>query len=144
MNRYMRAGSLWCVFAAALLTLCVRIEVQADGAGIAVRTQGDARYISGGVGLTERQVLSEIAARETMNLKLVFAEWKGAFLASVPVTLTDASGVVRLRITSDGPWLFVRLPAGEYKYRAERGGMILTGTVAVPETGRAERVISFP
>jgi len=139
-----RITRLWFMLAAAVLTLFVRTAAQADNSGIAVRTQGEVRYISGGVGLTERQALNEMAARETMNLKLVFAEWKGAFLAGVPVTLTDASGVVRLRMTTDGPWLFVKLPAGEYKYRAARSGFVLTGTVTVPATGRAERLISFP
>ena len=109
-----------------------------------VRAQGETPYLTGGIGLGERERLSEIALRERMNLKLVFAQRDGAFLSAIPVTITDASGTVRLQVTADGPWLFARLPAGEYRYRAERGAAVQAGSVIVPETGGVERVVSFP
>lgn len=139
-----RNTTLCVILAAVALTLLVRVAAQADDLGIVVRTQGEVRYVSGGVGLTERQTLKEIAARERMNLKLEFAEGNGAFLAALPVTITDASGVVRLRVKTDGPWLFVRLPAGDYTYRAERDGIAQAGSVTVPVIGRVERLVSFP
>ena len=92
----------------------------ADDIGLQVQTQGQARYISGGIGFGEREALKAIAAREKMNLKLVFAERSRAYLSAVPVTIKDSAGTVVLKVTTDGPWLFVHLPAGEYRYHAAR------------------------
>src|ERR1041385_8467066 len=130
------------VMAAAVL-LFVGVPARADDIRIGVQTQGTVRYLSGGIGFGERERLSEMASHEKMNLKLVFDERNGAFLSAVPVKITDASGTVRLQVTTDGPWLFVRLPAGEYRYRAEHDGHVQSGSVTVPETGRIETVVSF-
>jgi hypothetical protein len=131
-------------FLAAALMLFGKVAALADDVRIEVRTQGEVRYLSGGIGIGEREALTEMASRERMNLKLVFAEREGPFLSAVPVTITDASGSVRLQVKTDGPWLFVRIPAAEYRYRAERRGHVQSGSVTVSETGRTDRVVSFP
>lgn len=107
----------------------------------AVQRQGDVAYVTGGVGLDERAQLLEIANREGMNLRLEFAEPAGAFVSAVAVTITDASGNVRLQVTTDGPWLLARLPAGEYRIRAELRGASREGTIQVTESGAPARSI---
>ncbi len=128
----------------ATLMVAGAIAAKVDDIRIVVRTQGDVCYLSGGIGASEREALNKMASPEKMNLKLVFAERGGAFLSAAPVTITDESGAVRLQVKTDGPWLFVKLPAGDYRYRAERGGHVQSGSVSVSETERTERVVSFP
>ena len=131
------------IFVAAILMFAA-VAAQADDIRVQVQTQGAVRYLSGGIGLGEREALKAMAAKEKMNLKLVFAERSRAFLSALPVTITDSKGAVVLKLTIDGPWLFAKLPAGEYRYRAERDGHVQSGSVAVPETGHIELVVSFP
>jgi len=128
----------------AILVLFARVAALADDIRIVVQTQGDVRYISGGVGFGEREILNKMASKEKMNLKLVFAERSGAFLSALPVTITDTSGAIRLQVKTSGPWLFVRFPAGEYRYSAERGRQVESGSVTVSEGDRTELVVSFP
>jgi hypothetical protein len=125
------------------LLLFAGVTAKGDDVWIAAQSQGNVRYLSGGIGFAEREALSKAAAHERMNLKLIFAEPSGAFLSAVPVTITNASGVVLLKVRAEGPWLFVKLPAGEYHYRAERGGQVRSGTVNLSETERAQCVVSF-
>ena len=132
------------VIVAAAALVSTAVAALADDIHAQIQTQGSVRYLCGGIGFGEREALSAMASQEKMNLKLVFAERSREFLSAVPVKLTNASGAVVLNVTTDGPWLFAKLPAGEYHYRAERAGHVQSGSVTVPETGRAEVVVAFP
>src|SRR5690606_12997359 len=100
-----------------------------------VERQGDVAYLTGGVGTQERAALEELAAREGMTLKLEFAEPEGAFVSAVEVTITSAAGEELLRVRTDGPWLFAKLPAGEYQVRTKYRDMERQAKVTVRETG---------
>lgn len=128
-----------------VLALVLSTTMMARGNEIRVqlRHQEGVPYLSGGIGVDQREELNKIAAKEKMNLKLEFAQRDGAFLSAVPVTITDPSGVVRLQVTTDGPWLFVRLPEGEYRFRAERNGKVQSGTVTISEKERTQEIVSF-
>jgi len=98
-----------------------------------VNAQG-VRYLSGGIGKDEREQLK--AAASDYNLKLVFAESNGAFVADVLVTIKNAEGATLLDAKSTGPLFFAKLPAGEYGVQASYRGAIETRSVAVAETGQ--------
>jgi hypothetical protein len=144
MSESTRTITVLVVLVAAAIMISVSVPAQANETRTELRNQAGVYYLSGGIGIDQREELSKIAAKETMNLKLEFAQRDGAFLSAVPVTITDASVIVRLQLATDGPWLFVRLPAGEYRFRAERNGKVQTGSVTVTEKERTERIISFP
>jgi len=69
-------------------------------------------YVSGGIGLDEREALSAIASE--YNLKIVFALKEGNYLADASVLIKNALGRTVLDAVSDGPWFYARLPAGQY------------------------------
>lgn len=71
--------------------------------------------LSTGVGVEER------VPRKEYSLLLTFAEAKGPYLANITVEIKDAEGKVVLSTTSPGPWLFAKLPPGDYKVMATRG-----------------------
>ena len=68
--------------------------------------------LSAGIGLEDR------SAHPDYPLKLVFALRSGAYLADVSVQLFDSAGKLVTEAQSRGPWLFLDVPAGEYKVLA--------------------------
>jgi hypothetical protein len=80
------------------------------------RTDKGVEFISGGVGISERNAMEEL--ERDYNLKLVFAHITGKYLSDITVRIQDTSGNLLLNTTTDGPWLLVRLPVGKVKITA--------------------------
>jgi hypothetical protein len=117
--------------------------VPATAAGsplVAVADESTAiRYLSGGIGLEDRQRLEETAG--DFDLKLVFAEPHGEYLADVPVVIEDTHGNAVLRATSQGPWFYAELPPGRYTVAIPQAGAQYTRSVEVPRHGQKEVLI---
>ncbi|MBK9237361.1 MAG: hypothetical protein IPO19_15790 [Rhodoferax sp.] len=75
-------------------------------------------YVSGGVAEVEEDEL--IAQRKDYSFWLTTAsKGSGAFLADVRVRIVDAhTRQMVLEHTLDGPWLFAKLPPGQYQVQA--------------------------
>ncbi|NJN48054.1 MAG: carboxypeptidase regulatory-like domain-containing protein [Candidatus Competibacteraceae bacterium] len=69
-------------------------------------------YVSGGVGVEEREALAAMSDR--FNLKLTFAMSAGNYLSDVQVRIVDRSGNPVFEATADGPLLYALLPPGSY------------------------------
>ena len=127
--------------AAALLTAGALPAMSAVSPDLPVeRTQGTITYITGGIGSDESAAM--IGVREQYPLALEFiqkAAPRDQYLGAVDVTIEDASGEV-LHATSDGPFLFARVPAGKYIVRADDEGRVQTRHVNV-RPGKHERVV---
>jgi formylmethanofuran dehydrogenase subunit E len=94
---------------------------------------GEVAYRSGGVGHSSQEAM--LAVQNDYSLKLVFAQEGGAFLAQVEVRISAADGTVVLTTTTDGPWLLVDLPAGEYAVAATYREQTEELRVQVPASG---------
>jgi len=77
-------------------------------------------YLSGGVGSDERIALEERG--KGFNVKLVFADADGSYLANVKLEITDDKGEAILSMTTAGPWFYIQLPPGIYHVKATSGG----------------------
>ncbi|WP_243358532.1 hypothetical protein [Fundidesulfovibrio terrae] len=108
------------------LSFCGAIMAQAQNTS----PQG-VPYLSGGVGLDEREAMQGMASQ--YNLKLEFAVSEGNYLGDVRVTLR---GPVSLDAVSEGPWFLVRVPPGIYSVTAESAGMAKTQSVTVGKDGQ--------
>jgi hypothetical protein len=73
-------------------------------------------FISGGVGLEEREILKEMG--KEYSLKLMFSDKKGEYLSNIIVKIFDPKGKSILTTVSNGPWLFIDLPFGKYNLEA--------------------------
>ncbi|HWP59682.1 MAG TPA: carboxypeptidase-like regulatory domain-containing protein [Candidatus Acidoferrales bacterium] len=115
----------------ALFVLTVAIFVpaagQAPAQGTAARealqhgkTEQGFPYMAGGVGSDEREQMSREA--RAYNLKLMFTEDMGVYLADVRVRIRDRSGKELVNVVSGGPWFFVQLPPGNYDIEASFDG----------------------
>jgi hypothetical protein len=96
-----------------------------------VTTAGDARYVSGGVGIDEEQFMHSIA--KDYNLKMAFRmQGTGQYYADVKVKVTDAAGKkVLFDTVANGPCLFASLPPGKYMVTAENKGVARTKQVVL-------------
>lgn len=80
--------------------------------GLQVQEQQGVRYVSGGIGLDEREALRSL--ERNFNLKLTFAMDTGSYLAGIEVRIADGDGNPVLTAISDGPIFLADLPAGRY------------------------------
>jgi hypothetical protein len=74
------------------------------------------RVLSTGIGKSER------VSRTQYSTLLVFAEARGPYVANVKVEIKDAQGQVVIRMTSEGPLLYMALAPGAYQAVATRSG----------------------
>lgn len=80
--------------------------------GLQVREDRGIRYVSGGIGVSERDELNALSHQ--FNLRLLFAVQAGNYLADIRVNITNARGETVLSAKSEGPWFFAQLPPGAY------------------------------
>jgi hypothetical protein len=84
------------------------------------KTEQGFHYLSGGVGADERIALEERA--KAFNVKLVFAETDGSFVADVKLEIVGVKNEVILSTTATGPWFYIQLPPGIYNVKATFAG----------------------
>jgi hypothetical protein len=123
-----------------------RIRMMAATAGALLALSVNARaadvpYISGGVGADEREAFA--AKEKEYNLKIVFAEKSGDYLADVQVGIESVGKGRILETAMEGPILLVKLPPGTYRVTATSGRDRLTQTVNVPPQGLREVVLRW-
>jgi len=95
-------------------------------------------YLSGGIGLDEREMLRSV--EKEYNLHLTFALTEGNYLSDVEVLITDTKGRTAVATISQGPWFFTKLPAGTYRIRATMHGQSLEQVVQVTQHKQTRRV----
>jgi hypothetical protein len=93
-------------------------------------------YVSGGIGLDEREALTRMSP--DYNLKLSFAVTSGNYLGDVPIVIRDAGGKVVLEAVSEGPWFLTKLPPGKYNVTAKLMGQIQQRSVQVSAGGQSQ------
>lgn len=79
-------------------------------------------YLFGGVSSNEREAMEERS--RDYNLKLIFAEKNGPYLSGVKITLSSTKQSEILAVVTEGPWFYIRLPAGTYDIKADFNGQI--------------------
>jgi hypothetical protein len=115
---------------------CAGLAADLADSGIKVKSYGNMPYVSGGVGLEERDALAQMS--RDYNLKLTFAVSSGNYLGDVNVVIRDARGQVVLEAVSEGPWFFAKLPSGTYTIRVEVMGKAQQQSSRVPAKGQAQ------
>lgn len=108
---------------ATLLTLATSLPALPAAAQDTALQQGEyegVRYLSGGVSLDEREQLFFTAT--DYNLRLLFAEKGGSYLSDTEVVVTARDGRKVLEVIAQGPFVFARLPAGDYRVAATSAG----------------------
>lgn len=89
--------------------------------------------LSGGIGQEEQEEMRRAA--KGYNVHVLFATQQGAYLADVSFTVTDNKGRQLAASVSEGPRLYLNLPAGAYQISATRHGASQSRQVKVPSNG---------
>jgi hypothetical protein len=110
------------IFVAAMqvAALVAASAAAAQGAGLAMRDYRGVAYVTGGIGSDERERLAELAG--DFNVRMIFAQGSGEYLAGVRVIVTGEDGRTVLDAGAEGPLLLARLPPGRYRVSAAVGG----------------------
>lgn len=93
-------------------------------------------YVTGGVGLEEREALAQVAGN--YNLKVTLAMQAGNYVSDVQITILDRQSNVVFEGVSNGPLLYTRLPPGSYTVQASGFGQQFQRSVQVSERGLRE------
>jgi hypothetical protein len=124
-----------------LVALCLALPLSA--AALQPQTQGEVRFLSGGVGAEESSALK--AVRDQYNLHLLFsAKDTGEYLSDIEVRIADAAGKTLVETVSEGPQLFAQLKPGRYIIDAVYGGKSLRKTVSITEKRGASLSLIWP
>jgi hypothetical protein len=99
-------------------------------------------YVTGGVGQDEATALRGLASGYSM--RATFTASSGEYLSGVAVQVSKFDGTVVFTATSEGPYLFARLPPGHYRLIAEFNGLKRTRTLDVPTRGGVRFTLVWP
>ena len=113
----------------------VCFSAEAPATPLMVKDYEGIPYVSGGIGLDEREALSATASE--YNLKIVFALKEGNYLADASVLIKNAQGRTVLDAVSDGPWFYARLPTGQYAVTATMMEKANTEKVQIKPAGQS-------
>jgi hypothetical protein len=118
---------LWTGFLAALLLTGTASAEQE----LKPQTQGGVTFVSGGIGIEERQALKKLEG--DYNLRLLFAA-RGSreYIADVKVTIRNTEGVTLLEAVADGPRFLARLVPGTYRVIADNEGKEISRSISIP------------
>jgi len=106
-----------------------------------VQSQGQAEFITGGVGKDESEAIAQAAGTWPLMLELSqsAATPRAEFISDVQITIKDKSGNTVLDMRSEGPYVLVKLPAGKYSLDATYESKTLHRNVSL-EKGRSVRL----
>jgi hypothetical protein len=114
--------------------LSLTLASPAAAEGPAVKMLNQIPFVSGGVGIDEREALRTMTKAD--NLALSFALQNKEYLGGANVVIKDQHGKAVLQTASDGPLFFAKLPAGTYTIEATALGRTLAQTADVPAQGQ--------
>lgn len=128
--------SLACGLAPLLLAgfACTAAWPDDTGSPLNFREYAGTLFVAGGIGEEELAAMAQVG--EDFNLKLMFAEKSGDWLADIDVSVLAADGKKVLEARSNGPWLLARLPAGNYRVQATHTGQAIEKRTAVSASAR--------
>jgi hypothetical protein len=108
-----------------------------NGGGLPqIQTQGSVSYTSGGVGLDESHALIREEAHWPLSLR--FTGPTSDYLADVHVRITDSKNAEVLKADAMGPYMLVKLPAGQYTVYARYKDSEKKQAVSIAGSGHAK------
>lgn len=99
-------------------------------------------YVTGGVGQDEATAMRGLATG--YNMRATFTTRSGEYLSGVNVQVLRADGSTAFAATTDGPYLFARLPQGHYRVIASLDGAERSRDLYVPAHGGVRFSLVWP
>jgi hypothetical protein len=110
-----------------------------------VQSQGQAEYLTGGVGTDESEAILQEARAWPLVLELAQnGPTRAAYISDVSVTIKDGSGKIILDTITEGPFLLVRLAPGRYSLDASYESKTLHRDVSIGKGGSNRIILLWP
>lgn len=105
-----------------------------------VQSQGQAEFLTGGVGKDESDAILQAANSWPLTLELSqSATPQAEYISDVQVTIKDKSGSTVLDMNAEGPYVLVKLPPGKYALDAVYNSKNLHREITL-QKGRSKRI----
>jgi hypothetical protein len=114
----------------------------AAAADIPVEQDHGIAYVTGGVGQDEASAMRGLATG--YNMRATFTTRSGEYLSGIRVQVLRADGTTAFAATTDGPYLFARLPQGHYRVIASLDGSERSRELYVPSHGGVRFTLVWP
>jgi hypothetical protein len=137
-SRYSLLGATSIILA---LQFSPAFAVQVDDAAksnVASSPQAEVSWISGGVGDEAMTEMHKLAA--AYNVRLMITGPQGNYRAGIPFKITRQNGLLMVSGVTEGPLLYLKLPAGHYQIAVELDGAWQTRRVQASGSGKATNV----
>jgi hypothetical protein len=111
-----------------------------------VQTSGDASYVTGGIPYEQIPAFTQARNQYPLNIEIYQkAGAKNEFTADADVKLISVkSGDVVLDARTQGPYLWAKVPAGQYKLQTTLNGKMKESLVAVNSSHPTRAIVVFP
>lgn len=111
-----------------------------------VQTSGNVSYVSGGIPYEQIPAFTQARSQFPLNIEVYERDGnRNAFTADAEVRLVDAkSGDVVLETRTEGPYLWAKVPPGQYKVQTTLNGKMKESRVSVSGSRPARAIVVFP
>jgi hypothetical protein len=111
-----------------------------------VQTSGSVAYVSGGIPYEQLPAFNAARSQFPLNIEVYERDGsRNSFTADAEVRVIDAkSGDVVLDTKTEGPYLWAKVPPGQYKVETTLNGKVKEARVAVNGSKPARTIIVFP
>lgn len=125
------------IFRLVAFAFCFLAATTAAAKTPVVQQEGSLRYVSGGIGIDERDELDKIAPE--FDIKVTLSTASGYLLGGGRIKIKDSEGNLLLDTTTDGPVFMLDAPAGTYIIEAvvdgrSQGMRFEAGDTAAPQS----------
>jgi hypothetical protein len=137
-TRYGRLGVIAMVI---ILECAPALAFELDDAAksnVASSPQAVVSWLSGGVGDEAMTEMHKVSA--DYNVHLMLTGPHGNYLAGIPFTVSRRSGQVTVSGVTEGPLLYLKLPAGNYQIAVEIDGAWQTRHIQASASGKTTKV----
>lgn len=137
-TRYGRFGLIAMVI---ILQCAPALAFELDDAAksnVASSPQTGVSWLSGGVGDEAMTEMHKVSA--AYNVHLMLTGPRGNYLAGIPFSVSRRSGQVTVSGVTEGPLLYLKLPAGKYQIAVEIDGAWQTRHIQASDSGKTTKV----
>jgi hypothetical protein len=140
MLRRSRTVPLLALVAALFCTPLLAVEINDNAKSNAISSpQTVIPWMSGGIGDEARDEMRKAA--DSYNVFIVFSAPQGSYLANIQFSVTGRNGREVIKGVSEGPLLYMKLPAASYRVSALIDGVWQSKQIQAGTPGRPVRTM---
>ena len=136
-----RNGRIGLVAMLAVMQCAPALALQLDDAArnnVASSPQAELSWLSGGVG--DEAMTEMLKVSSDYNVHLMLTGARGNYLAGIPFSVSRRGGQLVVSGVTDGPMLYLKLPAGTYQIAVAMDGVWQSRRVQASASGKATKV----